>query len=140
MLRSAASLRCFLAICAMWFALTSTGDTAADESFVQNIVGTYVGQLWSDGVYQDATTTFHLDPDGELLGTYSFTYDKQIYDGVLIKPQISQDGDVTFIWEDTFGFGVLNITFSPDFQQFAGTWSTLDDGADAFPWFGKRQK
>ena len=140
MSRSTTSLRCFLAICVVWVALASANDAASDDAFFQDVVGTYVGQLWSDGVYQDATTTFYLGPDGVLLGTYSFTYNKQTYDGVLIKPQVSQDGDVTFIWEDAFGFGVLNITFSPDFQQFAGTWSTLDDGADAFPWFGKRVK
>ena len=129
---------------ALWIAglpgATRAGEAVAAALTAQDIVGTYRGELWSDGVMRDATTRFYLDSEGRLTGAYDYDEDGTTQAGILIKPQISTSGEVTFIWQDKFGFGTLTISFFKDFSQFAGMWSTLEDGADAFPWFGKRAK
>jgi hypothetical protein len=131
-------------VVALWIAglagATQVGEAAAGALTAQDIVGTYRGELWSDGAMRDATTTFYLDSEGRLAGAYDYDEDGTTQTGNLIKPEISTSGEVTFIWQDKFGFGTLTISFFKDFSQFAGMWSTLEDGADAFPWFGKRVK
>jgi hypothetical protein len=131
-------------VVALWIAglagATQVGEAAAGALTAQDIVGTYRGELWSDGAMRDATTTFYLDSEGRLAGDYDYDEDGTTQTGILIKPEISTSGEVTFIWQDKFGFGTLTISFFKDFSQFAGMWSTLEDDADAFPWFGKRVK
>ena len=112
-------------------------DEAADPA---KIVGTFQGQALSGGVVVEVVTTFSLDKDGALTGTYSFLQGDEWFDGTLTKARLSDQGDVTFIWQDAFGAGTLTITFADDYQSFTGAWSSLEDTTDAFPWAGKRMK
>jgi len=133
-------------IFAIWLAVgwsvppvvTWAGDLETSPFAIQDILGTYDGKLWSNGVLAHATTTFFLDSEDRLAGTYRYDENGATYAGSLFKPLLSVTGDVTFIWQDEFGFGTLTLRFSNDLRQFAGTWSTLEDGSEAYPWYGKR--
>ena len=112
-------------------------DGRADPA---RIVGTYQGQAVSGGVVVDVITTFSLDKSDKLVGTYRFNQGDEWFDGTLTKTRFSEQGDVTFIWQDAFGAGTLTVTFADDYQSFTGAWSGLEDTSDAFPWTGKRTK
>ena len=112
-------------------------DSTADPS---QIVGTFQGQAMSGGEVVEVITTFEIDKDDVLVGTYSFLQGGEWFDGTLSKARLSEHGDITFIWQDAFGAGTLTITFADDYQSFTGAWSGLEDTTDAFPWTGKRTK
>ncbi len=112
-------------------------DGPADPA---RIVGTFQGQALSGGEVVEVITTFAVDKDNDLVGTYRFRQGGEWFDGTLTKARLSEGGDVTLIWQDAFGAGTLTITFADDYQSFTGAWSSLEDTTDAFPWTGKRTK
>ena len=126
-----------LVTCLAFAPVSQADDVVLDPA---RVVGTYQGQLWSNGEMTDVTTTISVNQAGDFIGTYRFREGKDWYDGSLTKFRVSGSDDLTFIWQDEFGFGSVVLTFSKDGREFAGWWSTLDDGSDAFPWSGQQTK
>ncbi|MEM7121269.1 MAG: hypothetical protein AAF563_08350 [Pseudomonadota bacterium] len=129
-----------LALIALLIVATTPASAQDGPVDPARIVGTFQGQALSGGEAVEVVTVFAVDSNDDLVGTYSFRQGGEWFDGTLTKARLSEQGDVTFIWQDAFGAGTLTIMFADDYQSFAGAWSSLEDTTDAFPWTGKRTK
>jgi len=99
-------------------------------------VGTYCGELASNGHMDPAETTIIRDDAGNLSGSYQFTDDGQAYRGDLSRGTMTRKGTWHFTWTDNFGMGQLDIRFNSDAPAFDGLWGA-DKDTPNLPWYGK---
>lgn len=121
------------------FAALSLTNVAMAANNTHKPSGRYCGKVLSSGVMSNVETSFEMNAsNGAVVGSYVFAEQTQPVDGVLAE---ADDGDSneltrTFIWRDKYGYGKLNVTFTPNFSEFEGKWS--DGGLNFLPWNGTR--
>ena len=120
-------------------ARTSTGSsssTTKDFRWVQNIIGTYKGEIWSNGGNTIGVTRFYTDNYGSLAGSYNFGNENGSLDSC-VKTKTANINQLTCQWNDEYGSGPLEISFSNNFAKFEGEWTANgDDGI--YVWNGAR--
>ena len=118
-------------------AITTGAATTAQAG---SPAGKYCGELQSSGVMSEVETSFQLNgASSAITGYYVFAEQGRPVEGMLAEGEDDGDSnDLTrsFIWRDKYGYGMLTVTFTPDFSEFAGQWSL--DGSEGAPWNGRR--
>lgn len=100
--------------------------------------GHYEGRAASGGEIVAVETRIATMPEGRMEGSYSYIQDGKTYHGSLSHGRVAGPTTLVFIWHDNWGFGVLTLHFSPDFDSFVGAWGPLDDSAETYPWVGRK--
>jgi hypothetical protein len=114
--------------------LPAKADDSTD-SWLNKAVGSYPGQIWSDGALIPAETEFLRNNDNSLIGSYSMQGQGL---GVLSQCRAVKLLVARCIWNDRYGSGDLEITFTENFSSFKGYW-TPKGLSEKLPWNGKKQ-
>lgn len=85
------------------------------------MAGTFQGSLTGGS---QITTEIKFSPAGVPFGTYSQQLSDGYYSGSLTDGHILGDSQLSFTWNDRFGFGTVNMSFTPDFNSFTGDWTS----------------
>ena len=115
----------------------------ASPTLEQKIVGTYKGEIWSTGKYF-GTTIFTLEGKNTINGSYTFQGDSIEEKGKLSKCKNKfnwssfKNNRLVCTWEDSYGKGILDISFSNNYTSFDGEW-WLDGSSRKYTWNGKKQ-
>ncbi len=127
----------FIALCLL---LVATAPSAAETAWsdVAGAAGVFDGWAKSGGGLVPVETRLVTGPDGVISGTYRFEQANQIFHGTLSHGRATGPADLTFIWHDDWGWGLLILHFDARFRQFTGAWGPLDDSAMFLPWVGMR--
>ena len=115
------------------YSLEAKAESA--DNWLSQAVGSYPGQIWSGGVLIPAETEFLRNNDNSLIGSYSMQGQGL---GVLSQCQAIKKLVARCIWNDRYGSGDLEVTFSENFSSFKGFW-TPKGLTEKLPWNGKRQ-
>lgn len=105
------------------------------DDWLSQAVGSYPGQIWSAGTLIPAETEFLLDHDNSLIASYRMQGQGL---GVLSQCRAVKMLVARCIWNDRYGSGDLEVTFSENFSSFKGYW-TPKGLTEKLPWNGKRQ-
>jgi hypothetical protein len=128
-----------LAVVALVGALVSALTLSAAENSIEQLLGTYQGEVYNNVDLDPVTTIFKLERNGHLVGEYIVDEEDGEFRGRISGIQFEGPNAISFEWTDKFGEGFATIEFSKDYQSFAGEW--IDKlGSDPLPWNGKKQK
>ena len=127
--------------------LTNTTDAlgvkstavSSEKQWLSKVPGTYAGVATSSGTDHPVNTTFNIDSQGNVTGTYVIEESRSMMGGKLERSQVLGLGTIQFDWKDDGGHGKLRITFSDDVNSFTGNWG--DDGQLdlGYRWAGKKK-
>ncbi|MDP6547055.1 MAG: hypothetical protein QGH60_24025 [Phycisphaerae bacterium] len=117
--------------------LALAGGCAGRGNWKSKMAGTYKGFIHNGDEKHPSITTIKLDGD-KLSGKYELEVLGSKIDGELREFVLTGDREVRCGWIDySQRTGDLEMTFSPDFSSFKGTW--YDEGmTDGDPWTGKK--
>jgi hypothetical protein len=115
--------------------ITSDHDPDFRSSNLQN--GTYQSQIWSSGSFISGTTTFVSGRGGEIGGRYTMKERDRVVEGSLSNCKKMQSRKMRCVWNDPYGTGNLEITFSANFTNFEGYWGE-GQSQPSFVWVGSR--
>ncbi|MEO1401082.1 MAG: hypothetical protein AAFV72_07450 [Cyanobacteria bacterium J06635_1] len=100
--------------------------------------GSYTGEIWSGGSAIASETTFTLNEDGTITGSYLMHEPADDVTGTISACQPVDDLTLQCTWDDIYGTGDLRVTFTEDFSNFDGYW-TPEAGLElGFGWNGSR--
>lgn len=121
--------------------LTTTHTTEADaqssEAWMNQVLGSYQSQIMGADELLDGVTKFRQTDDGTLAGYYTMNEQGVIVPGALSQCQAVQTRVMRCIWNDKYGTGDLEVSFSEDFSKFEGRWG--DKGSEpTYEWNGAR--
>lgn len=119
-------------------ATSARADGSSWETLAR-AAGTYEGRAASGGGIVPVEMALESGADGSLAGSYSFRQAGTTFHGTLSHGRVTGPADLVFIWHDDWGFGTLDIHFDAGFGSFVGSWGSLDDSSDAYPWVGIRE-
>lgn len=121
--------------------LISTYSIRAEEQspnrWFKEIVGRYQSQIESGGSVIPGTTEFILTDKNSLIGSYELKEESSSALGVLSQCQEEQIRTIRCLWNDKYGSGELEVTFSEDFSSFNGYWKSKEIN-ERFIWNGSR--
>jgi hypothetical protein len=92
---------------------------ALNACFVES-AGKWTGPINEGGIAQ-LDTTFTVNPDATLAGTYT-VHDASPYHGTLTGFQQTGTCTAVFTWHDKYGTGFVTIRFAPEQGRFDGMW------------------
>lgn len=125
-----------VACCVIGTTSLATQAQPTDDWTVQ-AVGSYESRIWTGGNIIPATTEFIQSTDGSLRGRYILFEPGKSVPGVLSDCQAVAVEMLRCGWQDQYGTGVLEVSFSGDFSQFNGFWGT-DNEEPWLRWSGSR--
>jgi len=113
--------------------------SAQDSSnWVKKALGIYQSQIFSGNNLVSGTTEFSENSDGYLKGIYMMNDQGKSVLGKLSKCQATQVQVMRCVWNDKYGTGTLEVTFSEDFLSFNGYWGEEGRSEPVFWWSGSR--
>lgn len=107
------------------------------NNWLEQASGSYQSRIFSTGSLISGTTEFRQARDGTLAGSYTMNEPGKSVPGTLSECQATQIRVVTCIWNDQYGSGNLEVTFSEDFSSFNGYWGE-ESTEPVFRWSGLR--
>lgn len=119
------------ATCNLQVNAQSSGD------WVKQALRSYQSQIWGGGNLLSGTTEFREAGDGSLEGSYTMNERGKSVPGTLSQCQTKQILVMRCRWNDKYGTGDLEITFSENFSSFNGYWGE-ESSEPAFRWSGSR--
>jgi hypothetical protein len=103
------------------FILTITCNLKANAQSVNNWIpqalGIYQSQIWSGGTLASGTTEFKETNSGSIEGSYTMNEPGESVPGKLSQCQAIQIRVLRCVWEDRYGTGNLEVTFSENFSR-----------------------
>jgi hypothetical protein len=109
---------------------------------MNQLVGTYQGDIFAISQLQPSLTSFYFTSDGRLVGKYFINYtefDKEYkinwFEGELIDFKPRGEYMASMIWSDEAGKGNLRLLFTFDAKKFVGYWGFNQSQASSF-WNG----
>jgi hypothetical protein len=111
---------------------------SAAENPIEQLTGTYQGEVYNNVDLDPVTTIFKLEASGRLTGEYRVDEEDGEFRGRISSIQFIDSHTISFEWTDKFGEGSATVEFSQDYQRFAGEW-TDNLGSDPLPWTGTKQ-
>ena len=121
--------------------LTSTCNLSANaqpsNSWVEDALGSYQSQILNGGTLASGKTEFRKNSDRSLGGIYTMNEGGEIVPGSLSKCRAIQIRVMSCIWNDKYGTGELEVTFSEDFSSFNGYWGE-EFSEPVYRWSGTR--
>lgn len=131
----------FLGSLATSLILTSTYslrvEAQSPNRWFREVVGSYQSQIWSGDSVVPGTTEFILTDTNSLIGSYELEDQGSSALGVLSQCQEVQTRTIRCSWNDKYGSGDFEVTFSEDFSSFNGHWSP-EGIKERFTWNGSR--
>jgi hypothetical protein len=115
--------------------LNASAQTADD--WVEKALGNYQSQIWSGGSPLSGITEFKKSSDGSLGGGYTMNEEQGTVPGTLSQCQVMQLRVMRCVWNDKYGTGNLEVTFSEDFASFNGYWGEGEPDS-SLQWRGSR--
>ncbi len=115
------------------------GKVSADDKqdFMYNVIGVYYGVMVSGGTDCPGKTTFVLDNEGKLSGSYDFIEPSGRLFGTLTDCESSGFNKLVCTWRDKEGKGSLEMKFNTEITSFSGFWSMPGSKA-RYPWNGTK--
>lgn len=110
---------------------------AQSEQWLGQVTGKYESEVESGDRLITATTTFVVNDQGALIGSYELIERDDFIPGTLNQCRGLKVGIVQCIWSDRYGTGKLTVTFSEDFSRFDGYW-TPEGEPENYLWRGYR--
>ena len=118
--------------------LFSNGDNG-EESWTARVAGSYKGDILTGEIVWPGITTFAVDDDGAITGTYELDERGTTVKGELSDFRVTGPGQLACRWKDKSGVGDFTVTFSEDFKSFEGLWSNdADEKKTKHGWGGKK--
>ncbi len=112
--------------------------TAAEPESLRLVAGTFHGEVFNGSDLDPVVTSFSVDANGRLSGSYDVEEENGAYSGSLTSIVFEDARTLSMAWTDKFGEGYALLEFSADFSSFSGTWTDVD-GAGGLPWTGQRR-
>jgi hypothetical protein len=112
-------------------------STQTVDDWVEKALGNYQSQIWSGGIVLSGTTEFKKNSDGSLGGRYTMNEEQGTVPGELSQCQAMQLRVMRCVWNDKYGTGNLEVTFSEDFASFKGYWGQGEPDS-SLQWNGSR--
>jgi hypothetical protein len=109
----------------------------SSRSWVRQAFGSYQSQIWNGGSLVSGTTEFRKTSEGFLAGSYKMNVKGESVLGTLTKCQAKQVQVMRCVWNDKYGTGSLEVTFSESFSSFNGYWGE-GISEPTFRWNGSR--
>lgn len=132
-----------LVFCSLAASLLLTGisnlqaKAQSSSNWVEEALGSYQSQIWGAIGLVPGTTEFRETNDGSLEGSYSMNEQGRLVPGTLSRCEVMQVRVMRCIWNDKYGSGYLEVTFSEDFSEFSGYWG-VGSSEPTYPWNGSR--
>jgi hypothetical protein len=121
--------------------LTSTSNLSANaqssNNWVEQALGSYQSQILNAGILASGKTEFRKNSNGSLVGIYTMNEEGGIVQGKLSKCRAIKIQVMRCIWNDKYGTGELEVTFSEDFSSFNGYWG-VEISEPIYRWSGAR--
>jgi hypothetical protein len=112
-------------------------STQTVDDWVEKALGNYQSQIWSGGSLLSGITEFKKNSDGSLDGRYTMNEEQGTVPGGLSQCQAQQLRVLRCVWNDKYGTGNLEFTFSEDFASFNGYWGQGEPDS-SLQWNGSR--
>tara|TARA_B110000261_G_scaffold158654_1_gene195278 strand:+ start:175 stop:1086 length:912 start_codon:yes stop_codon:yes gene_type:complete len=113
---------------------SSNNALKVNNTWTALAVGTYRGEIWSNGQPTIGVTLFSRDSAKKLSGSYSFGSNTGLLRNCL---EIGTSQELACEWKDKYGSGSMKVVFSNDLKSFSGYWNFLGE-SDNFVWNGSR--
>jgi hypothetical protein len=114
-----------------------TAKAQSSNNWLEQASGSYQSRIFSVGSLISGTTEFRQARDGTLAGSYTMNELGKSVPGTLSECQATQIRVINCIWNDQYGSGNLEVTFSEDFSSFNGYWGE-ESAEPVFRWSGLR--
>ncbi|NEO83589.1 MAG: hypothetical protein F6J87_04915 [Spirulina sp. SIO3F2] len=101
------------------------------------ILGVYQSEIWGAGEFLSGITEFQRNEAGVVEGRYTMNEQGEVVPGSLSQCQSLEPLVMHCIWQDRYGTGDLELSFSEDFSRFEGYWGDGNTQPE-FPWLGSR--
>jgi hypothetical protein len=115
--------------------LNASAQSSTD--WLEQALGNYQSQIWSADSLVSGTTEFRKTSDGSIEGSYMMNEQEEVVPGTLSQCQTMQVRVMRCVWNDKYGIGNLEVTFSENFSSFDGYWGR-ESSEPASPWNGSR--
>lgn len=112
-------------------------NAQTSDNWIKQAMGRYQSQIWSGGDLLTGTTEFRQARDGAIEGRYTMNEQGKLTPGTLSQCQTIEVRVLRCAWNDKYGTGSLEVTFSEDFSGFNGYWGEQNE-EPAFRWDGSR--
>lgn len=106
-------------------------------NWVEQSLGSYQSQIWAGGNLVSGTTEFRKTSNGYVEGSYTMDEEGELVPGTLSQCRATQESVMRCVWNDRYGTGNLEVSFSADFSKFYGYWGE-ENSEPAFRWSGSR--
>lgn len=135
------SSRLFFSSLVASFSLTAVcslnASAQSSSDWVDQALGNYQSRILSAGGLVSGTTEFRKTREDSLEGSYSMDEQGKVVFGTLSQCQVMQVRVMRCIWNDKYGTGNLEVTFSENFSSFNGYWGE-QSSEPVFRWSGSR--
>jgi len=115
--------------------LNASAQSSSD--WVDQALGNYQSRILSAGSLVSGTTEFRKTRDDSLEGSYTMDEQGKVVFGTLSQCQVMQVLVMRCVWNDKYGTGNLEVTFSENFSSFNGYWGEIGS-EPVFRWSGSR--
>jgi len=107
------------------------------EAPPRSYAGNYLGHIQSSNELLPIITTFFESNDkvATSAGSYSMNEAKVAVRGNLLNCKSRASSVLSCYWQDKYGSGAVEFTFSDDYKHFEGLWS-VGDQSEKFKWNG----
>jgi hypothetical protein len=112
-------------------------NSQPSSNWLRKAVGSYQSKIWSSGNLISGKTEFRKTNDSSLEGSYMMNEKEESVSGKLSQCQAIQLRVMRCAWNDKYGTGSLEITFSENFSTFNGYWGE-GSSEPVFRWSGSR--
>ncbi len=103
-----------------------------------SVIGNFESEIVSSSVAYPGETQFYNEA-GRIKGFYYFEENGRRIEGVLTSCHRAVNPvSVTCSWSDQYGQGLVDFTFTSDFQSFKGFWRAKGVSHTKYPWNGSR--
>ena len=109
----------------------------SSNDWVEQALGNYQSRILSAGILVSGTTEFRKTREGSLEGSYTMNEEGEVVSGKLSQCQAIQVRVMRCIWNDKYGTGNFEGTFSENFSIFNGYWGE-ESLEPIFRWSGSR--
>ncbi|MFN6070543.1 MAG: hypothetical protein ACK45T_25965, partial [Pseudanabaena sp.] len=115
--------------------LNASAQSSSD--WVDQALGNYQSRILSAGSLVSGTTEFRKTREDSLEGSYTMDEQGKVVFGTLSQCQVMQVLVMRCVWNDKYGTGNLEVTFSENFSSFNGYWGEIGS-EPVFRWSGSR--
>ncbi|NMF57221.1 hypothetical protein [Pseudanabaena yagii] len=115
--------------------LNASAQSSSD--WVDQALGNYQSRILSAGSLVSGTTEFRKTREDSLEGSYTMDEQGKVVFGTLSQCQVMQVRVMRCVWNDKYGTGNLEVTFSENFSSFNGYWGEIGS-EPVFRWSGSR--